>query len=301
MEEQYNEAPEDSGADERDFESEASEQGWTPQDEFRGDPDKWVDAKTFVERGSYKKQLQNSEKQIGDLSNKLSSLEKQIAEQSEQSSKKLKQELERARRVAEHALNQQKAQFEERYAQLKRQAVADGDVDEYDRLSTEQEERAKQFSEPQFEEEIENLEFEEPAKEEPKKADQPELPDDIKQTIDSWVSNGNEWFNNDQRMASYARAAHQDIIKDNPNMSLEESLNVLSTEMREAFPHKFKDGHQPSSLAGGNRINNGGAPRKKGWNDIDKEARENLMAWIESGTFKDQKAAADFYWEENKE
>lgn len=39
--------------DERNYEDEASEMGWRPQDQFKGDPDKWVDAKEFVERGEH--------------------------------------------------------------------------------------------------------------------------------------------------------------------------------------------------------------------------------------------------------
>jgi hypothetical protein len=35
---------------ERDFEAEARERGWAPKDEFKGDPARWVDAETFIER-----------------------------------------------------------------------------------------------------------------------------------------------------------------------------------------------------------------------------------------------------------
>ena len=34
----------------RDFEAEARHHGWTPKEEFKGDPGKWVDAETFVKR-----------------------------------------------------------------------------------------------------------------------------------------------------------------------------------------------------------------------------------------------------------
>lgn len=34
-----------------DIEERAREMGWRPQEEFRGDPGKWVDAETYVERG----------------------------------------------------------------------------------------------------------------------------------------------------------------------------------------------------------------------------------------------------------
>lgn len=35
----------------QEFEAEASKMGWVPEDKFRGDKSRWVDAKTFVERG----------------------------------------------------------------------------------------------------------------------------------------------------------------------------------------------------------------------------------------------------------
>jgi hypothetical protein len=36
--------------EERDFEAEARSHGWTPQEEFKGDPARWVDAETFIKR-----------------------------------------------------------------------------------------------------------------------------------------------------------------------------------------------------------------------------------------------------------
>lgn len=36
-----------------DIESQARQMGWKPQEEFKGDPDKWVDAETYVERGEH--------------------------------------------------------------------------------------------------------------------------------------------------------------------------------------------------------------------------------------------------------
>ncbi len=39
------------GEQELSVEQEAAHMGWVPQDQFRGDPEKWVDAETFVRRG----------------------------------------------------------------------------------------------------------------------------------------------------------------------------------------------------------------------------------------------------------
>ena len=38
-------------SEDRDYEAEAKEQGWKPQEEFTGPEDKWTDAQTFVEKG----------------------------------------------------------------------------------------------------------------------------------------------------------------------------------------------------------------------------------------------------------
>lgn len=38
---------------ERNYESEAKEMGWQPQEKYKGDPEKWVDAQEFVERGEH--------------------------------------------------------------------------------------------------------------------------------------------------------------------------------------------------------------------------------------------------------
>jgi len=71
---------------ERDYESEAKEQGWKPEGEFKGPEGKWTDAKTFVEKGekiagilksrldrqdSQIKQLQNANKEFGEYQKNL--------------------------------------------------------------------------------------------------------------------------------------------------------------------------------------------------------------------------------------
>lgn len=55
--------------EEKNYEAEASEQGWTPKEEWKGPPEKWTDAKTFVERG---------EKIAGILKSKVSRLEEKV-------------------------------------------------------------------------------------------------------------------------------------------------------------------------------------------------------------------------------
>lgn len=45
------EQPAEQPPPERDWEMEARHTGWVPREEFRGDPQKWIDARSYVERG----------------------------------------------------------------------------------------------------------------------------------------------------------------------------------------------------------------------------------------------------------
>ena len=56
--------------EERDYEHDAQQEGWRPKEEWQGNPEQWVDAKTFVERG---------EKIAGILKKKVDSLEQRLS------------------------------------------------------------------------------------------------------------------------------------------------------------------------------------------------------------------------------
>lgn len=67
-----NEKPEGDDGTKPDVEAEARKMGWTPKDEFRGDPEKWRGADEFVERGRtmlpiVRKTVERQERQIAEL------------------------------------------------------------------------------------------------------------------------------------------------------------------------------------------------------------------------------------------
>lgn len=56
----------------RDIDAEARQHGWTPKEEFRGDPARWVDAETFVKKASevmplLRKQNEHFKRELADL------------------------------------------------------------------------------------------------------------------------------------------------------------------------------------------------------------------------------------------
>lgn len=70
----------DGGTDEgqttpRDFEAEAHLQGWRPREEFKGDPDKFVDAESYLKRGD--EVLPLLKKQVGHLKQEIDQLKRE--------------------------------------------------------------------------------------------------------------------------------------------------------------------------------------------------------------------------------
>ncbi len=150
--------------EERNYEQEARQEGWRPQEEWKGDPEKWVDAETFVERG---------EKISGILKSKVERLEQRL-ERAEKANQKFgeyhKKTIEKERHKAEqqiHALEEQLAK-----------AVSEGDGQAFTRLNNE----------------INNLKTNIP---------KGEFDDGFTDLAQGWLSE-NQWYNNNQKLAIFA-------------------------------------------------------------------------------------------------
>ncbi len=108
-------------SEERNYEQEARQEGWRPQEEWKGDPEKWVDAETFVERG---------EKISGILKKKVETLEQRL-ERAEKANQKFgeyhKKTIEKERKNAEQQIQSLEKQLE--------QAVSEGDGQAFTRIN----------------------------------------------------------------------------------------------------------------------------------------------------------------------
>ncbi len=62
--------------DTRDYETEARERGWTPKDEFKGDPSRWIEAEDFVKNAETKMPLLSKENKH--LKDKIEFLERTV-------------------------------------------------------------------------------------------------------------------------------------------------------------------------------------------------------------------------------
>lgn len=107
-----------------DYEAEAKEMGWVDKDSFQGEEDKWIDAKTFVERGEnilpilrannkrMKHDLLTRDKEIANLRTSVEGANKSIKalqkhyteatkQQVEQATKELREQLKQAREIGD--------------------------------------------------------------------------------------------------------------------------------------------------------------------------------------------------------
>ena len=97
----------------RDYVKEASDDGWVDKDEWKGDPEKHVDAKTFVERGEKISGILKSK--IGRLEDRIDSLTQSNAEFKQYTDKQLSKEHDKNKVLI--------AELED----VKAQAITDGD------------------------------------------------------------------------------------------------------------------------------------------------------------------------------
>jgi len=104
---------------ERNYESEASQQGWKPEEDFSGDPERWVDAQTFVERG---------EQFVGLMKPRLDKLEKQLKYQ-EKLNTDMKGYVDAQERRSQKEVKELQAQLKD----TRKRAIATGDGEAFEK------------------------------------------------------------------------------------------------------------------------------------------------------------------------
>ena len=200
-------------APEVDYEAQAREQNWVPQEDFRGNKEDWIDAKTFVERG---KQINpilraNNERLMRELD-------------------KTKHQMEELRTATEEFKKFQKETYEKKAVAIeaelaslreeKKRAISAGDgqktVDIDDQIDALKEEKAQAV---------------EDAKEKPKAAEAPKPQDP---DLDKWVSD-NAWYAQDTTMASVTNAEAEKVHRLYPELKGKAFLEQLDKNLDNIF------------------------------------------------------------------
>jgi hypothetical protein len=220
-------------------ESTASRQGWVPRESYKGDPKKWVDAKTFVERGE--RFVGNLQSEVAALRTKLESFEGTKAA---------------FVKFHEESLAKKDSELKEAIAELRiqrSQAQSDGEHDTVIQI----EDRIELLKEQQTEL---KKPIDAPA---PAAAKVVELNNPV---MLEWIDDGNQWFNDEPKLRDYAVALGDALISNGETARGRPFLDKISAQMKIDFPRRFKAAGSASDTLGNavNGAGNGGGERPAG-------------------------------------
>ena len=248
----------DSGADDaqQQVEARARAMGWTPKDEFKGDPAKWRDANEFVERGErevplLRAQNKRLEARIGELSTTV-------------------------KEFAEHLSKTEQRAYDRAIADLKQQrkeALAAGDGDAFEAVD----------------EKIDQLKRDAAAKAAKHAAKQDDGGADPVYT--EWEAR-NPWLK-DAELSDYAEFAAKKLRVGGERATGAEFLDLVAAKVKAQFPAKFTNPRRESAQAveGAAPARRGGG---KTYADMPAEARAACDRMAKNGFPGNEKAQAEF-------
>lgn len=260
----------------QEIEDMARRMGHVSQDDFKGDPDKWVDAETFVKRAA--NELPIARGTIRNLNTKLERLESKIAKQAEVFEQFNEYHKTTLQRTAESEYNRG---LDEARSRVK-QAVEDGDV-----VAAEEALR-----------DAENIMKAGPGKvevEDKFHGDKPKVDPEINK---EWISK-HPWFLKDFKMNKFAREAGDFLAFSQPELTQRQQLDKIAEMVENEFPDYFGNPKrkEPGKVDSGDRgANPKNSNLKKGYNDLPPEAQQHCDAYCaEIPGFTKEQFLADYH------
>ena len=214
-------ATEDAGletpqSEQPDYEAEAALMGWQPKERFKGNPDEWTDAETFVRRGREVMPIlrRNNER----LMQKVMDLQKRIDED--------RGVFREFREFHDKALKQQKETALQQLRAARREAISSGDGDQFEQIEARIKE-VEAFTPP---------EMKEPA---------PQVPPEQAE----WFER-NAWYATDPDARDMADVIAQRLRREGSAKVGVEFLEDVRQAVEKAMPHKFRNParEKPSSV-----------------------------------------------------
>lgn len=235
-------------------EVEARASGWVPQDEFHGDPHKWVDAGEFVRRAPLFQKIDMQTRELKEVKRSLDMLKQHHSQVRETEYKR--------------ALDSLKA--------AKRDAFVDGDPDKI----VEIEDKIELVKEAQR-----TFTAEQAA--EAHRATNPEV---IHPEFAAWTKR-NSWYDSSKPMRAYADSLGIELRA--TGMSPSEVLKQVENQVKEEFPNKFRNANRDKAHSvegtskGGNKSSNSGEA------SLTEQERKIMNTFVRSGVMTKEKYIAD--------
>jgi hypothetical protein len=208
---------------------EASDQGWVPQDKYKGNPDHWVDAETFVKKG--REIMPILRKNNETLLKELRSTKEQL--------NSFKQTADEFKKFQTEAHAKKVSDLEAQLANLKvakREALEQGDHDRVIAID----DAVDIVKDRQRE-----------AKEAAKAPPPPPVQQGVDPTLQAWLDR-NEWFGQDVKKTQRVNALGAALKQANPNLQGPAFLEALDAEIEEVLGSQSRQ-RPVSPVEGGNR------------------------------------------------
>lgn len=266
-------------SEEIDYEERAKSVGWTPKEEFRGDPEKWVDAETFVKRAEHSMPIlrANNEKLYGTVETLKTEIQDMKSTFSEFSEYHKKQTQEAEKRGYEKARREILAKQKE--------AVADADTAAWERLEQEKIQLDQDFQKVQ----------QAPAQQTQQPAQQSAGDPDFS----AWAQK-NTWYLDDPEskmeadaLAPYVRAKH-------PDLTGQAFYDKVAEQVRKNMPHKFENQSReaPSTVVDDQVAPSGGTRKQaRNYNNLPAEAKAACERFVAQGLMTKEEYLASYDWE----
>ena len=238
--------------------AQAQSMGHAPKDEWRGDPDKWVDAQTFVDRGK----------------NRIPILNERIRHQSQQINE-LKATMSQ---FADHYGSVQKNAYARALRDLKAaqtEAVAEGDTAKFTAVD----------------QQIEHL------RANPPNAPHIPGPDPSQDPVfQDWLSE-NKWYQTDKELGSYAESVGNHIRHRNPNLVGADFLSEVAKEVKTRFPDRFGVKDRPVPTVEGARSAQPRSSKGKSYTQLPSEAKTACDKFVKQGLLTREQYIKDYFGE----
>lgn len=250
--------------DPAEIESKALRMGWTPKDQFRGDPKKYVEAAEYIERGEHLMPLLQANNRKLETANK--KLASEVAD--------MRQTMER---FAEHHTKTEARAYERALSDLKGQATAAaelGDAAAVNRITGEIATLAADAAKPSA-----------PTKPAP-------TDDALTEAQDEFIE-ANPWFNTDRVMKAAAIEIAEEIKAQFPDPK--KQLAEVAKRIRTEFPHKFANSRRTEAGAVEGAPARGSRTVGKTYSDLPTDAKAACDDFVKRGLLTREKYAADYF------
>lgn len=246
-------------------EEKAMASGWRPEEDWTGEGDDWIDAKTFNRNGEFMSRIQHQTKQMAAQASELDNLKAGMKSLGEHNKKIAEQEYKNA--IASLKKERVSAREEEDHV------AVDEINDKIDDLKESKREMDSTSSEELHE------------------AAQEVAPDPA---FTEWSSK-NEWYTKDVILRGAADAVGMNYADSNPGAPIEDVLQYVSKKMKEEFPNKFGNVRKtsPSQVTEPSGVSKRTKKSKYTPKDLSEEQRQFAKMFVDTGAFESEQEYVD--------